>query len=73
MLRESIRDDAVWLSSSGRFEGPGPIAAHLHSNRPNRDCRIQQHGAHAAVRSGAGLVVIEIRGDRVVFGADASR
>jgi hypothetical protein len=73
MLRESIRDDAVWLSAQGRVEGAVRIAAHLRSTRPDPQCRIEQHGAHAALRSGAGAVVIEIRADQVVFGADASR
>ena len=76
----------VWLAESGRLDGPDAVVAHHLARRSAwpSDARLewtraQPHGAHAALawRVGAndaeverGLVVLEVRRDAVVFGAE---
>lgn len=85
-LRTVLADGCVWLAEAGRLEGLEAVAAHHAAQQAARPpgarvqwTRTQPQGAHAAlgyaVHDGdrvteRGLVVVEVRRETIVFGAD---
>jgi hypothetical protein len=78
-LAALLRDDAVWLTGEGTVAGDAAVArarGYFSDDRGRLWADPQQHGAHAVLRwadtdlGGVGALVVEIRGDRVVFICD---
>lgn len=75
-----LRDDAVWLASDGRSDGPAAaeVARRFATGLVRWWAEPQQKGAHAVLRwastedvsEGHGALVVETRGGRIVFVAE---
>jgi ketosteroid isomerase-like protein len=71
-----LRDDVAWLSADGTEDGAAALRrarAYFADDQGRRWADPQQRGAHAVLRWGdtnsgaAGALVVEVRGDTVVF------
>jgi ketosteroid isomerase-like protein len=86
-LRAVLADGCVWLAEDGQMEGPDAAVAHHAALRARWPAgarvewtRVQPHGAHAVLgwrvldgdrELAQGLVVLEVRREAIVFGAEA--